>query len=95
MDFKIMWMTFGMVFLAELGDKTQLATFCLSADCDPKVSVFIGSAAALILSALIAVFFGSTLSRFVPPHYIKIGAGVFFLVAGVFMLITALRAIHS
>ena len=95
MDFKIMWMTFGMVFLAELGDKTQLATFCLSADCDPKVSVFIGSAAALVLSALIAVFFGGTLSRFVPPHYIKIGAGVFFLAAGVFMLVTALKAVHS
>ena len=95
MDFKIMWMTFGMVFLAELGDKTQLATFCLSADCDPKVSVFIGSAAALVLSALIAVFLGDTLSRFVPPHYIKIGAGVFFLVAGVFMLVTALRTVHT
>ncbi len=95
MDFKIMWMTFGMVFLAELGDKTQLATFCLSADCDPKMSVFIGSAAALVLSALIAVFLGDTLSRLVPAHYIKIGAGVFFLVAGIFMLVTALRAVHT
>lgn len=95
MDFKIMWMTFGMVFLAELGDKTQLATFCLSADCDPKLSVFIGSAAALVLSAILAVYFGSTLSRFVPQHYIKIGAGVFFLTAGAFMLISALRAVQT
>ena len=95
MDFKIMWMTFGMVFLAELGDKTQLATFCLSADCDPKFSVFIGSAAALVLSALIAVFFGGTLSRYVPQHYIKFGAAVFFLAAGIFTLVSALRAMHS
>jgi len=95
MDFKIMWMTFGMVFLAELGDKTQLATFCLSADCDPKFSVFVGSAAALVLSAVIAVFFGSTLSRYIPQHYIKFGAGVFFLIAGVFTLISALRAVHT
>ncbi len=95
MDFKIMWMTFGMVFLAELGDKTQLATFCLSADCDPKLSVFIGSAAALVLSAILAVFFGSTLSRFVPQHYIKIGAGVFFLAVGVFMLISALQTVQT
>jgi putative Ca2+/H+ antiporter (TMEM165/GDT1 family) len=95
MDVKIMLMTFGMVFLAELGDKTQLATFCLSADCDPKFSVFIGSAAALVLSASIAVFFGSAISRLIPAHYIKIGAGVFFLVAGVLTLISALRTMHS
>ena len=84
-----------MVFLAELGDKTQLATVCLSADCDPKFSVFIGSAAALVLSASIAVFFGGAISRLIPAHYIKIGAGVFFLVAGVLTLISAVRAMHS
>lgn len=95
MDFKIMLMTFGMVFLAELGDKTQLATFCLSADCDPKFSVFIGSAAALVLSASIAVFLGGAISRLIPAHYIKIGAGVFFLVAGVVTLFSAVRAMHS
>jgi len=94
-DLKIMLMTFGMVFLAELGDKTQLATFCLSADCDPKFSVFVGSAAALVLSASIAVFFGAAISRLIPAHYIKVGAGVFFLVAGVLTLISALRAINS
>jgi putative Ca2+/H+ antiporter (TMEM165/GDT1 family) len=92
MDIRILPTTFGMVFLAELGDKTQLATFCLSADCDPKFSVFLGSALALVLSSLIAVFFGATVSRFIPPHYIKIGAGVFFLVAGVWMLFSAVRS---
>ena len=91
MDFKIMWMTFSMVFLAELGDKTQLATFCLSADCDPKLSVFVGSASALVLSALLAVFLGGTLSRYLPQHYIKIAAGLFFLAAGAWTLISAMR----
>ena len=57
-DYQILTTTFGMVFLAELGDKTQLATFCLAADCDPKLSVFIGAGAALLLSTLIAVVFG-------------------------------------
>lgn len=80
-----------MVFLAELGDKTQLATFCLSADCDPKFSVFIGSAAALVLSALIAVFLGGTISKYVPQQYIKFGAGIFFLVAGIWTLVSAFR----
>jgi len=84
-----------MVFLAELGDKTQLATFCLSADCDPKVSVFFGASLALVLSSLIAVLLGSTLSRFIPEAYIKIGAGMFFVVAGIWMLTGAVRSIGS
>ena len=95
MDFQIFLTTFGMVFLAELGDKTQLATFCLAADCDPKVSVFLGSALALVLSSLIAVVLGSTLSRLVPESYIKLGAGIFFVVAGVWMLVGASRSLMS
>ena len=95
MDFKIMITTFGMVFLAELGDKTQLATFCLSADCDPKISVFLGAAGALVLSSLIAVFFGEAVSRLVPPLYIKIGAGLFFVLAGIWILYSAVRAVSS
>jgi putative Ca2+/H+ antiporter (TMEM165/GDT1 family) len=95
MDFKIMLTTFGMVFLAELGDKTQLATFCLSADCDSKISVFLAAAGALILSSLIAVFFGEAVSRFVPAIYIKIGAGFFFILAGAWILYSAVRVIYS
>ena len=95
MDLKIFLTTFGMVFLAELGDKTQLATFCLSADCDPKFSVFIGSALALVLSALIAVVGGTLFSKVIPPLYIKLGAGLFFLVAGVWMLVSAGRGLSS
>ena len=82
-----------MVFLAELGDKTQLATFCLSADCDPKVSVFLGAVLALVLSTLIAVVFGSTLSKFIPEDYIKTGAGLFFVIVGVWMLWGAARSL--
>ena len=78
-----------------MGDKTQLATFCMAADCDPKVSVFAGAALALVLSTLIAVVLGSTLSRLVPESYIKIGAGIFFVVAGVWMLLGAGRSLLS
>ena len=73
-----MMMTFGMVFLAELGDKTQLATFCLSADCDPKLAVFIGSAAALVLSSLIAVFFWSRIQQIHSGYLYQIWCGAFF-----------------
>jgi len=96
MDLKFMMTTFGLVFLAELGDKTQLATFCLSADCESsKWSVFIGSAVALVIASLIVVVFGDAISRIVPPSYIRIGAGVFFLAAGVWMLATATKAVCS
>ncbi len=94
MDIKFLFTTFGMVFLAELGDKTQLATFCLSADCDSsKWSVFIGSASALVLSSAIAVVFGDAVTRVIPPDYIRLGAGLFFVVVGAWMLLTAARAV--
>jgi putative Ca2+/H+ antiporter (TMEM165/GDT1 family) len=82
MDLKIVLETFGLVFLAELGDKTQLAAFCLSANCDSKWSVFLGSASALVITSLIAVLLGGVVSRFVSPQHIKIGAGVFFILVG-------------
>lgn len=92
MDLKLLLTTFGMVFLAELGDKTQLATFCFSADCDSRLSVFLGSAGALVLSSLIAVFLGAALSRVISPAMIKTGAGVFFIVVGIWTLYSAVRA---
>ncbi len=95
MDFKVLITTFGMIFLAELGDKTQLATFCISADCDSKISVFLGSAGALVLSSLIAVLCGTVLDRFLPADYIKIGAGLIFVVVGIGMLISAARALGT
>jgi putative Ca2+/H+ antiporter (TMEM165/GDT1 family) len=92
MDLKILLTTFGMVFLAELGDKTQLATFCFSADCeDSRLSVFLGSAGALVLSSLIAVALGAGISRFVSPTTIKLGAGIFFLVVGTWTIYSAMR----
>ncbi len=87
MDFKLMLSTFGMVFLAELGDKTQLATFCLSAESGVKLPVFIGSACALVLTSLIATVLGCEISKYVPEHYIRIGAGILFLIMGLWILI--------
>lgn len=91
MDLKMMVTTFGMIFLAELGDKTQLATFCMSADCDSTWAVFLGSAAALVLSSFVAAFLGEYFSRYVNPQHIKILGAVFFLVVGGWMLQSAIR----
>jgi putative Ca2+/H+ antiporter (TMEM165/GDT1 family) len=88
MDFKMILTTFGMIFLAELGDKTQLATFAFAAESKTRLSVFLGSAGALILSSLLAVVFGSAVSRLVPADHIQIGAGVLFILLGLWMLLS-------
>jgi len=87
MDFKIAFTTFWMIFLAELGDKTQLATFAFAAETKSRFSVFLGSAGALILTSLLAVIFGSIISRLVPAYYVKIGAGGLFVLLGLWMLL--------
>ena len=87
MDFKVMLTTFGMIFLAELGDKTQLATLAFAVESKSRVAVFIGSAGALILTSLLAVVFGSAISRMIPTNYIKIGAGSLFILLGFWMLV--------
>ena len=87
MDFKVLLTTFGMIFLAELGDKTQLATFAFAAESESRLAVFLGSAGALVLTSLLAVVFGSVVSRLVPANYVKIGAGALFVVLGLLMIL--------
>jgi putative Ca2+/H+ antiporter (TMEM165/GDT1 family) len=76
-----------MIFLAELGDKTQLATFAFAAESRSRMAVFIGAAGALALTSLLAVLFGSIVHKFVPANYIKTGAGVLFVLLGLWMLL--------
>ena len=78
--------TFGLIFLAELGDKTQIATLIRAAESKERVSVFLGSAGALITASLLAVVLGHELHRFLPQNYIKIGGGVLFIIFGAWML---------
>ena len=87
MDFKLLLTTFGTIFLAELGDKTQLATFAFSAESNSRLAVFLGSASALVLTSLLGVLFGAAVSRLMPPHYMKIGAGTLFIILGLWMLV--------
>ncbi len=86
MDFKIVLTTFWLVFLAELGDKTQLATLAFSAGTTSKVSVFIGSAGALVVTSALAVVLGDLLSRHLPVKAMHIAAGGGFVVIGALML---------
>lgn len=86
MDWKLLASTFGVVFLAELGDKTQLATLSLAAGGSSRWAVFAGSAGALVATSAIAVVAGEAVSRVVSPEWLKRGAGVMFLVLGVVFL---------
>jgi putative Ca2+/H+ antiporter (TMEM165/GDT1 family) len=78
---------FTTVFLAEIGDKTQLATMLFAAEekANPWV-IFAGSALALTLAAAIGVIAGSQISRFVSPATLKIIAGVGFIAIGAWTL---------
>jgi len=87
MDFKTLLTTFAMIFLAELGDKTQLATLVFAAESKSKLAVFLGSASALLLTSLLAVAFGSAVSRLIPTNYIKTGAGALFIFLGLWMIL--------
>lgn len=85
-----LWSIFLIVFLAELGDKTQLATLLFAADQRiSKVGVFTASAGALVLSSLIAVIVGSQLSHYIAPRVLKLTAGLGFLAIGVWVLLDA------
>lgn len=91
MAWRILFASFGLVFLAELGDKTQLAALAFSAQSQRPWSVFIGTCCALILSSALAVGCGSLLARFINPKYLELGAGVMFVVVGLILLVNMAR----
>ena len=86
MNWKLLVSTYAAIFIAELGDKTQLATLSLSAT-GSRLTVFAGAALALVTTTAIAVFAGESATRFIPPSWIRMGAGVSFLVLGVIYLL--------
>ena len=77
--------TFTTVFLAELGDKTQLAALLLSAESGRPVVVFIGASLALISSSLVGVLLGRWLSRVLPPQQLERLAGILMIALGLWL----------
>ncbi|MCA9600067.1 MAG: TMEM165/GDT1 family protein [Myxococcales bacterium] len=88
MDLKLLASTFAAVFLAELGDKTQLATLTLAAGSKSRLAVFVGSALALTATSAIAVLAGDALTRVVSPLWLRRIAGVAFLLLGALYLLS-------
>ena len=88
MDWKVLGLVFGTVFLAELGDKTQLATLLFAADADVnKWLVFVGASAALIATSAIGVLGGAAISQYVSERTLHVIAGIGFIAIGAWTLL--------
>jgi len=86
MDLRVMLTTFGIIFLAEMGDKTQLAAMTMAADSKKPWSVFIGASVALAAVSLLGVLVGAVIGDYVPLVWVKRVAATAFIVIGVLML---------
>ena len=84
--------TFFTVFLAELGDKTQLAIVSISGTSSRPGAVFAGSACALVLASLVGAAAGGSLSSVIPTDALQLAAAVGFLILGARLVQRSLRA---
>jgi putative Ca2+/H+ antiporter (TMEM165/GDT1 family) len=92
MDLKLMATAFATVFLAELGDKTQLATLTFAAEARSRWPVFLGASAALVLSSAIAAVAGEAVARVIPVLWLKRAAGAAFIAIGLWTLASSRSA---
>jgi putative Ca2+/H+ antiporter (TMEM165/GDT1 family) len=89
-SWQVFFLAFSTLFIAEMGDKTQLAVFTLVTDTKAPLPVFLGAGSALLAVTMIGVLFGGTISKLIPAHYLKIAAGVLFMGIGAYTLWGAL-----
>ncbi|MFQ5699105.1 MAG: TMEM165/GDT1 family protein [Myxococcota bacterium] len=87
MDWRLAASTFGLIFLAELGDKTQLATLGLATGTRSLLAIFVGASLALVATTAIAVVLGEAAARLVPELWLRRGAGALFVGVGLFFLL--------
>ncbi len=79
--------TFLTILLAELGDKTQIATLAISGSSNRPLAVFIGSSLALVLATLIGVLLGGSFTKIIPAYILQISASLGFFFIGLTLLI--------
>ncbi len=82
----LLFTTFITVFLAEMGDKTQLTTITLSSTTNKPLAVFIGSSLALILATLLGALAGGSIANLIPAFILKLLSGIVFLIIGINLL---------
>ena len=95
MDWKLASATFLTIFVAEMGDKTQLTAFALAGGGSSKWAVFLGASVALIATTAIAVLAGGIVGRYVPELWLRRGAGVAFVAIGIAMLLMQPKQIST
>ena len=81
----IFFTTFTTIFIAELGDKTQIATLMLSAESGKPIIVFLGSSLALICSSIVGVLIGKWLSKKISPSKFALFTGALMILISVFL----------
>ena len=90
MDWKTLFTVFAAVFIAELGDKTQLATMLFAADKEvSKATVFLGASLALIVASGIGVLAGGLIAEYVSERHLRYVAGIGFIGIGIWTLLKA------
>ena len=83
----LLFTTFVTVFLAEMGDKTQLTTITLSSTTNKPLAVFIGSSLALISATLLGALAGGSIANLIPGFLLKLLSGIVFLIIGISLLL--------
>lgn len=86
MDLHLLGLSFITVFLAELGDKSQLAAIALSGNAKSAKAVFLGTVAALVLASFIGVVIGEGTAQLIPSHWTKVIAAIGFAVMAIRLL---------
>ena len=87
MDWRVFLTTFGVIFLAEMGDKTQLAAMTMAAESKKPLSVFVAAALALTAVSALGVVVGGALGHYLPLIWVKRAAAIAFIVIGVLILL--------
>jgi Ca2+/H+ antiporter, TMEM165/GDT1 family len=90
-NWQVLLSTFGLIFLAELGDKTQISVFTFASETRSPLSVFLGAALALVCSSFLGVLLGGLIGRFVPERIMKFVAAAVFVGFGAWTLVEAVR----
>ena len=91
----LLFTTFFTVFLAEMGDKTQLTTITLSSTTNKPLAVFIGSSIALVLATLLGALAGGSIANLIPDFILKLLSGTVFLILGINLLAQSNKDITS
>ncbi len=90
MDIKLFLAVFGTIFLAEVGDKTQLATLLYASKTPSSLAtIFFAASAALIVACAVGVLAGGLVAQYVNPRWLQWAAGAGFIAIGIVTLVRA------